>query len=57
MHGERMQVIDKSNIHACYPLCESKKSFQHVLLYEKIKNRRDYRINIMKKKLNKTVKK
>ena len=57
VHGERIKFIDKSNMHACCPLCKSKESWEHVVLCEKMKNRRDAWINMMQKKLNKTAKK
>ena len=54
---ERMQVTDKSKTHACFPSYKSTAPREHVVLYEKIKNRRDAWINKICKKLNKTAKK
>ena len=37
MHVERIKMIDKSNAHAKFPLCEAAESWEHVLLCLKVK--------------------
>ena len=49
-HGEKIEVIDKSNTHACCPLCKLNESWEHVFLCGKIKNMREAQINMMQKK-------
>ena len=54
MCGERIKFIDKSNTHAYCLACESKESWEHVVLCEKMKNKRDAWIKKLNKKLNET---
>ena len=57
MHGERIKVIGASNKHACCPLCEPKEKWEHVVLCEKRKNKKDDQIKKLIKKLNDAAKK
>ena len=38
VHGERSKDIDKSNTHACCPLCKSKEYWEHVILCGTLKS-------------------
>ena len=41
VYGESAKDIDKSNMHACCPLCKSTESWEHVVLCEMKKTKRD----------------
>ena len=51
VHGERIKLIVKSDNHACYPSCESKETWEHVLLCEKLKDKREVWIKRLSNKI------
>ena len=57
MHGERIKLIDKSNNHACCPLCDSKETWEHVLFCEKLKDKREAWIKRLSNKMKDATKK
>ena len=57
MHGKRIKLIGKSSMHACCPLCESKETWEHVVLCDKMKNKKEDQIKKLIEKLNDAAKK
>ena len=57
MCGERIRVIDKGNMHAFCPSCNSIETWEHVVLCEKIKNKLDDWVNKLNNKVIDVVKK
>ena len=52
MHGEMIKSIDKGNMHAVFPSCNTIETWDHVVLYDKMKHKQDECVNELDKSLN-----
>ena len=52
MHGERIKFIDKWNKYAVCPACDALEIWEHVVLCDKIKDKRDTWVKKIEKSFN-----
>ena len=57
VHGERIKLIDKGNEHAVFPTCNALEAWEHVMLSDKMKDKRYELAKKIEKSFNEVAKK